>query len=59
MQFELNTTPTRQIEVTLTGSLDIFFYHNKRHPQEMGSRETEEYLKDLTVERNAVASTFE
>jgi site-specific recombinase XerD len=32
-------------------------YHNKRHPQEMGSKEIEEFLTHLAVERNVAAST--
>lgn len=33
-------------------------YHNKRHPQEMGSKEIEEFLTHLAVERNVAASTI-
>ncbi|HIP70654.1 MAG TPA: integron integrase, partial [Anaerolineae bacterium] len=32
-------------------------YHNKRHPQEMGVPEIEEFLRYLAVERNVAAST--
>jgi integron integrase len=33
------------------------FHHNKRHPQEMGSKEIEEFLTYLAVEQNVAAST--
>ncbi len=32
-------------------------HHNKRHPQEMGSKEIEEFLTYLAVEQNVAAST--
>ena len=32
-------------------------FHNKRHPNEMGSREIETFLTHLAVERNVAAST--
>jgi Phage integrase, N-terminal SAM-like domain len=34
-----------------------FPHHNKRHPQEMGSKEIEEFLTHLAVELNVAAST--
>jgi integron integrase len=33
------------------------FHHNKRHPQEMGSKEIEEFLTYLAVNQNVAAST--
>ena len=33
------------------------FFHNKRHPQEMGEREIEQFLNHLAVEKNVAAST--
>jgi integron integrase len=33
------------------------FHHNKRHPQEMGSEEIEEFLTYLAVNQNVAAST--
>ena len=32
-------------------------FHNKRHPNEMGSREIEAFLTYLAVEQNVAAST--
>ena len=32
-------------------------FHGKRHPQEMGKREVEQFLSHLAVERNVAAST--
>lgn len=32
-------------------------FHDKRHPQEMGKREVEQFLSHLAVERNVAAST--
>jgi hypothetical protein len=32
-------------------------FHDKRHPQEMGGREIEEFLTNLAVEENIAAST--
>lgn len=33
------------------------FFHNKRHPAEMGAREMEEFLNHLAVEKKVAAST--
>jgi len=33
------------------------FFHNKRHPAEMGAAELEKYLNHLAVERKVAAST--
>ena len=33
------------------------FFHNKRHPAEMGSREMEQFLNHLAVQKNVAAST--
>jgi hypothetical protein len=33
------------------------FFHNKRHPAEMGSREMEQFLNFLAVEKKVAAST--
>jgi len=33
------------------------FYHQKRHPEEMGKVEVEAFLTHLAVERNVAAST--
>ena len=32
-------------------------FHDKRHPREMGGKEIEEFLTNLTVEENVAAST--
>ncbi|MGL5834887.1 MAG: phage integrase N-terminal SAM-like domain-containing protein [Waterburya sp.] len=32
-------------------------FHDKRHPQEMGGREIEEFLTHLTVEENLATSS--
>ena len=32
-------------------------FHGKRHPQEMGKQEVEQFLTHLAVERNVAAST--
>jgi integron integrase len=36
---------------------DFIFYHNKRHPAEMGEPEVEAFLSSLAVERNLAAKT--
>jgi len=36
---------------------DFIFFHNKRHPKEMGKIEIEAYLSYLAVERNVAVST--
>src|SRR5437899_5745935 len=33
------------------------FFHDKRHPQEMGERELEQFLNDLAVQKRVAAST--
>jgi integron integrase len=33
------------------------FFHGKRHPQEMGERELEEFLNDIAVKKKVAAST--
>jgi len=33
------------------------FFHDKRHPQEMGERELEQFLNDLAVQKKVAAST--
>ena len=33
------------------------FYHNKRHPQEMGEKEVESFLSHLAMNRRVSAST--
>jgi len=36
---------------------DFIFFHNKRHPKDMGKIEIEAYLSYLAVERNVAVST--
>jgi len=36
---------------------DFIFYHNKRHPKDMGKPEIEVYLSHLAVDRNVASST--
>jgi len=33
------------------------FFHNKRHPREMGSKEISLFLSHLAVEKNVAAGT--
>lgn len=46
-----------------TGQTDVdwirryILFHDKRHPQEMGKQEVEQFLSHLAVERNVAAST--
>ncbi|MCU7921744.1 MAG: integron integrase [Candidatus Thiodiazotropha sp. (ex Dulcina madagascariensis)] len=35
----------------------FIFFHNKRHPSEMGEREVGQFLSDLAVRRNVAANT--
>ena len=35
----------------------FILFHNKRHPQEMGAEEVQDFLSHLAVERNVAAST--
>ncbi|MFV2057948.1 MAG: phage integrase N-terminal SAM-like domain-containing protein [Thiohalomonadales bacterium] len=35
----------------------FIFFHNKRHPREMGKKKVEQFLTDLAVNRNVAAST--
>jgi hypothetical protein len=36
---------------------EYVFFHNKRHPAEMGEREVSDYLSHLAVKRKVSAST--
>jgi len=47
----------RTEDVYLDWSKRYILYHKKRHPQEMGKREVEEFLTYLATERNVAAST--
>jgi len=38
-------------------NLRYIFFHNKRHPKEMGAREIEQFLSHLAVQKNVAAST--
>ena len=46
-----------------TGQTDVdwirryILFHDKRHPQEMGNQQVEQFLSHLAVERNVAAST--
>lgn len=45
-------------EQSYTGWIKRFiFYHHKRHPQEMGKAEVEDFLNHLATDRNVAAST--
>ncbi len=45
-------------EETYVGWIKRFIYfHDKRHPQDMGTREIEAFLTDLAVHKNVAAST--
>ena len=35
----------------------FIFFHNKKHPREMGKIEIEAFLSDLVVKKNVAAST--
>jgi len=37
--------------------LDYIYFHNKRHPQEMGIDEIRTYLSHLAMHKNVAAST--
>ena len=47
----------RTEETYLQWMRDFIFYHNKRHPAEMGAPEVEAYLTHLAVQRNVAPST--
>jgi len=47
----------RTEDVYLDWSKRYILYHKKRHPQEMGKREVEEFLTYLATERNVAAAT--
>lgn len=47
-----------QTEQSYVGWIKRFiFYHHKRHPQEMGKAEVEDFLNHLATDRNVAAST--
>lgn len=47
----------RTEEAYLDWAERYILYHNKRHPQEMGKKEVEEFLTFLATERNVAAAT--
>ncbi|QOX79292.1 integron integrase [Trichlorobacter lovleyi] len=47
----------RTEDVYLDWAKRYILYHKKRHPQEMGKREVEEFLTYLATERNVAAAT--
>jgi len=47
----------RTEDVYLDWAKRYILYHNKRHPQEMGKKEIEEFLTFLATERNVAAAT--
>ena len=47
----------RTEDVYLDWAKRYILYHNKRHPQEMGKKEVEEFLTFLATERNVAAAT--
>jgi site-specific recombinase XerD len=47
-----------QTEKSYTGWIKRYiFFHNKKHPKEMGKVEIEQFLTDLAVNRNVSSST--
>ncbi len=49
---------SRSTEKTYIGWVKRFIYfHNKRHPREMGAREVSAFLTHLAVNRNVAPST--
>ena len=42
---------------TSHGIKRYIFFHQKRHPVEMGAREMEQFLNHLAVQKNVAAST--
>lgn len=59
MRFHLRTRhySIRTEQAYLDWVRRFILYHNKRHPQEMGAREVEEFLSHLAVDRQVSAST--
>jgi Phage integrase, N-terminal SAM-like domain len=51
-----STAPTNDLRYNYWIRHYIVF-HNKRHPQDMGSKEIEEFLTHLAVNENLAAST--